>query len=92
MQLNDGDRVLWYWATFGPTGGPPTLHLTRTGRNCYRVVSENDEGTDRAAAVRCCTWTAGGFAPARAAPASASTPARCGRRSPAPSARTRSGK
>ena len=27
VQLNDGDRVLWYWATFGPTGGPPTLHL-----------------------------------------------------------------
>ena len=50
VQLNDGDRVLWYWATFGPTGGPPTLQLTRTGRNCYRVVSENDQGADRAAA------------------------------------------
>jgi hypothetical protein len=50
VQLNDGDRVLWYWATFGPTGGPPTLQLTRTGPNCYRVVSENDQGTDRAAA------------------------------------------
>ena len=50
VQLNDGDRVLWYWATFGPTGGPPTLLLTRTGRNCYRVVSENDQGVDRAAA------------------------------------------
>jgi len=49
-ELKDGDRVLWYWATFGPTGGPPTLHLTRTARNCYRVVSENDQGTDRAAA------------------------------------------
>jgi hypothetical protein len=48
--VNDGDRVLWYWATFGPTGGPPTLLLTRTGRNCYRVVSENDQGTDSAAA------------------------------------------
>ena len=50
VQLKDGDRVLWYWATFGPTGGPPTLLLTRTGRNCYRVVSENDQGADRAAA------------------------------------------
>jgi hypothetical protein len=49
-ELNDGDRVLWYWATFGRTGGPPTLHLTRTGRNCYRVVSENDQGVDTAAA------------------------------------------
>jgi hypothetical protein len=44
--LRDGDRVLWYWATFGPTGGPSTLLLTRTGRNCYRVVAENDQGVD----------------------------------------------
>ena len=50
VELKDGDRVLWYWATFGPTGGPPTLLLTRTGRNCYRVVAENDAGIDRAAA------------------------------------------
>ena len=48
--VNDGDRVLWYWATFGPTGGPPTLLLTRAGRNCYRVVSENDQGVDTPAA------------------------------------------
>lgn len=47
--LEDGDRVLWYWATFGPSGGPPTLLLTRTRRNCYRVVSENDAGADTAA-------------------------------------------
>ena len=47
--LRDGDRVLWYWAAFGPGGGPPTLLLTRTGRNCYRAVSENDQGTDRPA-------------------------------------------
>jgi Domain of unknown function (DUF4430) len=50
VQLQDGDRVLWYWATFGQTGGPPTLLLTRTGRNCYRVVAENDRGVDSAAA------------------------------------------
>jgi hypothetical protein len=50
VQLRDGDRVLWYWATFGPSGGPSTLLLTRTGRNCYRVVTENDQGADRAAA------------------------------------------
>jgi len=49
-ELEDGDRVLWYWATFGPSGGPPTLQLTRTGRNCYRAVSQNDQGTDRPAA------------------------------------------
>jgi hypothetical protein len=43
--LKPGDRVLWYWATFGPAGGPPTLAL-RAGskRNCYRVVSQNDAG------------------------------------------------
>lgn len=49
-ELKEGDRVLWYWATFGPTGGPPTLLLSRTGRNCYRAVSENDQGVDTAAA------------------------------------------
>jgi hypothetical protein len=46
VELRDGDRVLWYWATFGPSGGPPTLLLTRAGRNCYRVVAENDQGAD----------------------------------------------
>jgi hypothetical protein len=47
--LKDGDRVLWYWATFGATGGPPTLLLTRAARNCYRVVAESDTGVDTAA-------------------------------------------
>jgi hypothetical protein len=47
VALKDGDVVLWYWATFGPAGGPPTLHLIRTARNCYRAVSENDQGVDR---------------------------------------------
>ncbi len=49
VTLRDGDRVLWYWATFGRTG-PPTLLLRRIGRNCYRVVAENDQGVDTAAA------------------------------------------
>ena len=35
VQLEDGDTVLWYYATFGPAGGPPTLQLSRTGKNCY---------------------------------------------------------
>jgi hypothetical protein len=45
VTLKDGDRVLWYWATFGPKGGPPTLSL-RAGpkRNCYRVLAQNDTG------------------------------------------------
>ena len=27
VQLKDGDHVVWYYATFGPTGGPPTLEV-----------------------------------------------------------------
>ena len=50
VTLKDGDRVLWYWATFGPTGGPPTLSL-RVGpkRNCYRVLAQDDTGKTTAA-------------------------------------------
>jgi hypothetical protein len=44
------DAVQWYHATFGSGGGPPTLLLRRTARNCYRVVAENDQGVDTAAA------------------------------------------
>ena len=46
--LKPGDRVLWYWATFGPAGGPPTLELVR-GQNCYRVYSLDDTGARKAA-------------------------------------------
>jgi hypothetical protein len=50
VTLREGDRVLWYFATFGATGGPETLRLLRGARpNCYRVVSEDDTGRDRAA-------------------------------------------
>jgi hypothetical protein len=50
VTLKDGDRLLWYWATFGPTGGPPTLSL-RAGpkRNCYRVLAQDDTGKTRPA-------------------------------------------
>jgi hypothetical protein len=38
VALHDGDTVLWYFATFGPTGGPKTLALRKgSRRNCYRV-------------------------------------------------------
>ena len=48
--LKDGDRVLWYWATFGPSGGPPTLVLQATKkRGCYRVVAQDDNGKRTAA-------------------------------------------
>lgn len=50
VTLKEGDRVLWYWATFGPSGGPPTL-LLKTGkkRGCYRVLSQDDSGKTTAA-------------------------------------------
>jgi Domain of unknown function (DUF4430) len=44
VQLKSGDRVLWYWATFGPNGGPPTLVLRRAKRGCYRVLAQDDAG------------------------------------------------
>ncbi len=42
--LKDGDEVLWYYATFGATGGPPTLSITKTAVNCYAVTSFDDTG------------------------------------------------
>lgn len=42
--LKDGDVVLWYYATFGPAGGPPTLELRRLPGNCYAVQSVTDAG------------------------------------------------
>ena len=47
--LKPGDRVLWYWATFGPSGGPPTLVHRRASRGCYRVLAQDDAGKTRAA-------------------------------------------
>ncbi|HET7556389.1 MAG TPA: DUF4430 domain-containing protein [Gaiellaceae bacterium] len=50
VTLKDGDRVLWYWATFGPGGGPPTLALKAGARrNCYRVLAQDDAGKATAA-------------------------------------------
>jgi hypothetical protein len=43
VQLRDSDSVLWYWADFGPSGGPPTLILRRSGR-CYSVLAQDDAG------------------------------------------------
>jgi len=44
LQLKDGDVVEWYYATFGPTGGPPTLVLTKVQKRCYRIVAQDDAG------------------------------------------------
>ena len=44
VQLKDGDVVLWYWAEFGPSGGPPTLLLRHVTRRCYTVQAQDDQG------------------------------------------------
>jgi Domain of unknown function (DUF4430) len=44
VALKDGDVVLWYWATFGAAGGPPTLELLRLPGNCYVVDAVTDAG------------------------------------------------
>ena len=43
-ELEPGDEVLWYYATFGDTGGPLTLDLDRVARGCYRAYKVNDLG------------------------------------------------
>lgn len=43
VTLRNGDRVLWYYATFGATGGPPTLDLT-SAKGCYTVHAYGDDG------------------------------------------------
>jgi hypothetical protein len=47
VQLKDGDTVLWYWATFGPNGGPPTLLLRRTDPGCYSATGQDDQGRQK---------------------------------------------
>jgi len=44
VQLAEGDHVLWYYADFGPTGGPPTLALKATAKGCYTVHAFDDNG------------------------------------------------
>ncbi len=44
VTLKDGDQVLWYFATFTDTGGPPTLSLKAATVNCYAVISFDDAG------------------------------------------------
>jgi hypothetical protein len=45
VQLKDGDRVLWYYATFGATGGPPTLEVKPASKQgCYTATAFDDNG------------------------------------------------
>jgi len=45
VQLKDGDHVLWYYADFGPTGGPPTLAVKAAAKKgCYTASAFDDAG------------------------------------------------
>ena len=44
VTLKDGDHVLWYYADFGPNGGPPTLKLTPASGGCYVAQALGDSG------------------------------------------------
>jgi Domain of unknown function (DUF4430) len=57
VQLKDGDHVLWYYATFGPTGGPPTLEVKASAKGCYTAAAFDDNG--RAASVTGLVWHVG---------------------------------
>jgi hypothetical protein len=51
VALKDGDRVLWYYASFSPEGaGPATLDLRAAGKGCYTVVKQDDKGAETPAA------------------------------------------
>ncbi len=49
--LHEGDSVLWYHATFGPTGGPKTLDIQKKRRPklCYTARAQDDTGAFSAA-------------------------------------------
>ncbi len=57
VQLENGDHVLWYYATFGETGGPPTLEVKASGKGCYTAAAFDDNG--KAAAVTGLVWHVG---------------------------------
>jgi hypothetical protein len=50
VELRDGDVLLWYYAEFGPAGGPPTLELQSRPRGCYQVFKQDDNGARTVAA------------------------------------------
>src|SRR4029079_18588554 len=48
--LKDGDEVLWYYATFGDTGGPKTLSLKAAAASDYTVMPSDEAGKSTPAA------------------------------------------
>ena len=58
VQLKDGDCVLWYYATFGATGGPPTLNVKAAAKKgCYTATAYDDSG--KAVALAGVQWHVG---------------------------------
>jgi hypothetical protein len=58
VQLKDGDTVLWYYADFGTTGGPPTLEVKpATKKSCYTATAYDDNG--KAVVPSGLTWHVG---------------------------------
>jgi hypothetical protein len=58
VKLRDGDTVLWYYADFGPTGGPPTLAVKAASKaGCYTATAYDDNG--KSAAVSGLQWHVG---------------------------------
>jgi hypothetical protein len=55
--LKDGDRVLWYFADFGPTGGPPTLTVKAGAKGCYTATAFDDNA--KTTTVSGLTWHVG---------------------------------
>src|SRR5439155_25930190 len=51
VTLKDGDTVVWYYADFAPSGGPPTLLLERAAGGCYSVSVQDDAGKEAAAGI-----------------------------------------
>jgi len=56
VQLADGDTVLWYYADFGASGGPPTLEVKASGK-CYTATAYDDSG--KSVAVSGLQWRIG---------------------------------
>ncbi len=73
LQLKDGDTVLWYYAEFGPSGGPPTLEV-HAAKGCYTATAYDDNG--KPAAVSGLTWHVGTRVTALGAAGKAYCPAR----------------
>jgi Domain of unknown function (DUF4430) len=58
VALADGDRVLWYFADFGPTGGPPTLTVKAAAKaGCYTATALDDNA--KPTTVSGLTWHVG---------------------------------